>query len=79
MPVNVVSGGRITAVQWSPRARRLPENIFTSLVYRVSFPYPANWRQVSEERYEGADGFQVSAISSSDPITGYATPKLSIH
>ncbi|MGC6588737.1 hypothetical protein ACPV3A_27805 [Paenibacillus sp. Dod16] len=70
MPVNVVSGGRITAVQWSPRARRLPENIFTSLVYRVSFPYPANWRQVSEERYEGADGFfQVSAISSSDPIT----------
>lgn len=70
MPVNVVSGGRITAVQWSPRARRLLENIFTSLVYRVSFPYPANWRQVSEERYEGADGFfQVSAISSSGPIT----------
>lgn len=70
MPVNVVSGGRITAVQWSPRARRLTENIFTSLVYRVSFPYPANWRQVSEERYEGTDGFfQVSAISSSDPIT----------
>ena len=70
MPVNVVSGGRITAVQWSPRARRLPENIFTSLVYRVSFPYPANWRQVSEERYEGPTVFQVSAISSSDPITG---------
>ncbi len=70
MPANVVSGGRITAVQWSPRARRLLENIFTSLVYRVSFPYPANWRQVSEERYEGADGFfQVSAISSSGPIT----------
>ncbi|WP_339273210.1 hypothetical protein NYE54_16245 [Paenibacillus sp. FSL K6-1330] len=70
VPVNVVSGGRITALQWSPRARRISENIFTSFVYRVSFPYPANWRRVSEERYEGADGFfQVSAISSGEGIT----------
>ncbi|WP_410768803.1 hypothetical protein [Fontibacillus sp. BL9] len=69
MPVNVLSGGRITALQWSPRVGRVPESIFTSFVYRVSFPYPANWLRVSEERYEGADGFfQVSAISAGDRI-----------
>ncbi|MNO33862.1 translocation protein TolB [compost metagenome] len=69
MPVHVLSGGRITALRWSPRVRRVPENIFTSFVYRVSFPYPANWRQVSGERYEGAGGFfQISAISAGDRI-----------
>ena len=49
MPMNVVSGGRITALQWSPRGRKVPKSMFTSHVYRVSFPYPANWRPVSEE------------------------------
>ncbi|SDM14765.1 TolB protein [Paenibacillus jilunlii] len=69
VPVNVLSGGRITALQWSPRVRRIPENIYTSFVYRVSFPYPAYWRRVSEERYEGAGGFfQVSAISAGGRI-----------
>ncbi|WP_433940199.1 hypothetical protein [Paenibacillus lautus] len=69
MPMNVVGGGRITALQWSPGGRKVPKSMFTSLVYRVSFPYPANWRPVSEERYEGFDGFfQVSAISSGDRI-----------
>ncbi|WP_310829140.1 hypothetical protein [Paenibacillus pedocola] len=69
MPVNVLSGGRITALQWSPRVRRLPENIYTNSVYRVSFPYPAYWHRVSEERYEGPDGFfQVSAISAGNRI-----------
>ncbi len=56
VPVNVLSGGRITAMQWSPRVKRVPESIYTSFVYRVSFPYPADWRRVSEERYEGAGG-----------------------
>lgn len=69
IPENVLSGGRITALQWSPRVRRVPDNIYTSFVYRVSFPYPANWRRVSEERYEGPGGFfQVSAISAGDLI-----------
>lgn len=68
-PVNVLGGGRITALQWSPSVRRIPENSYTSFVYRVSFPYPANWRRISEERYEGPDGFfQVSAISAGDRI-----------
>ncbi|MCR2806666.1 hypothetical protein NQZ67_22540 [Paenibacillus sp. SCIV0701] len=67
--VNVLSGGRITALQWSPRIRRTPESIYTNSVYRVSFPYPSAWRQVSEDRYEGIDGFfQVSAISSDDRL-----------
>lgn len=69
MPMNVLSGVRITALQWSPRIGRVPENIYTSTVYRVSFPYPADWRYVREERYEGPDGFfQVSAISAGDRI-----------
>ncbi|CAN7495624.1 hypothetical protein LJR153_003443 [Paenibacillus sp. LjRoot153] len=69
MPVNVLSGGRITALQWSPPVRRVPENIYTSFVYRVSFPYPVNWLRVSEERYDGPSGFfQVSAISAGDRV-----------
>lgn len=70
MPMNVLSGGRITALQWSPPVRIIPENIYTNSVYRVSFPYPAYWHRVSEERYEGPDGFfQVSAISAGNQIS----------
>jgi len=69
MQANLLSGDRITALQSSPRIRRVPENIFIIFVYRVSFPYPAYWRRISEERYEGPDGFfQVSAISAGDRI-----------
>jgi len=39
-------------------------NRYTSQKYNVSFLYPLNWRRVSEDRYEGIDGFfQVTAIS----------------
>jgi TolB protein len=67
----IVEGGRINALQWSPRIVEDPYRykIYTNLVYHVSFPYPADWRKVTEERYEGADGFfQISAISSEDRI-----------
>jgi TolB protein len=66
----IVEGGRITALQWSPPIFAAPgHNIYTNPIYHVSFPYPANWRKVTEERYEGADGFfQISAISSEDRI-----------
>lgn len=68
-PVNVINDGRIAALQWSPCVKRYPENRYTSFVYRVTFLYPANWRWVREERYEGADGFfQVSAIAGGDQI-----------
>ncbi|MEK5025832.1 hypothetical protein [Paenibacillus sp. FSL M7-1046] len=68
MPVNVLSGSHITALQWSPRIR-VPKSIYTNSVYRVSFPYPSDWRPVSEVRYEGPGGFfQVSAISAGNQI-----------
>ncbi|WP_419874166.1 hypothetical protein [Candidatus Pristimantibacillus sp. PTI5] len=68
-PAIVLRGGRISALQWSPGVRKIPENVYTSFVYRVSFPYPASWRRVGEERYEGPSGFfQVSAISAGDRI-----------
>ncbi|MEK5057195.1 PD40 domain-containing protein [Paenibacillus sp. FSL H7-0326] len=69
-PVYLLNGGQMTALQWSPKIRRPPHYTFTSFIYMVSFPYPANWSQVSEERYEGPDGFfQVSAISGSEDIS----------
>ncbi|MFD1775401.1 LysM peptidoglycan-binding domain-containing protein [Paenibacillus rhizophilus] len=70
-PIRVVSGiGAITSVQWSYAA--VPADNYTqfrSAEYRVSFPYPAAWRAVSETRHEGADGFfQVSALASDLPF-----------
>ncbi|CAM3990878.1 peptidase M56 [Paenibacillus alkaliterrae] len=63
-----IAGGRITALQWSV-IKTPPYKIYTYPLYRVSFPYPANWRKVTEERYEGTDGFfQISAISSEGQI-----------
>ncbi|QYR23966.1 hypothetical protein KZ483_07540 [Paenibacillus sp. sptzw28] len=66
----IIEGGRITAIQWSPSSFVNPRfNVYINSVYRVSFPYPAHWNRVTEERYEGMDGFfQISAISSGDPI-----------
>ncbi|AJY74135.1 PD40 domain-containing protein [Paenibacillus beijingensis] len=69
-PFKIVEGGRIAALQWSPPAAALPQtDRYINRQYRVSFPYPASWRKVTEERYEGADGFfQISAISSEKGI-----------
>lgn len=66
VPFKIVEGGRISALQWSPSVFTIPRfESYTNPVYHVSFPYPANWRKVSEDRYEGTDGFfQISAISS---------------
>jgi TolB protein len=42
---------------------------FTNPVYKVQFQYPAHWQRVTDERYEGPDGFfQISAIFSTDSI-----------
>ncbi|WP_223067502.1 hypothetical protein [Paenibacillus caui] len=70
VPFKIVEGGRISALQWSPSVFAFPRfNLFASPTYRVSFFYPAGWRKVTEERYEGPDGFfQISAISSEDPL-----------
>lgn len=69
-PFRIVQGGRITALQWTPPPTALPPvAIYTNPQYRVSFPYPATWQKVTEERYEGPGGFfQISAISSESDI-----------
>jgi len=66
VPFKIVEGGHISALQWSPPLAATPRfAIFTSPIYHVSFPYPADWRKITEERYEGTDGFfQIGAISS---------------
>ncbi|MEW9668319.1 hypothetical protein [Ammoniphilus sp. 3BR4] len=70
VPVKIVEGGRISALQWSPSNFAIPRfAIYSNPVYHVTFLYPANWRKVTEERYEGTNGFfQISAISSESPI-----------
>lgn len=70
VPQKIVEGGRIAALQWSPFFFAMPfYNLYTNPVYRVCFPHPSNWRKVTEERYEGTDGFfQISAISTEDRL-----------
>lgn len=70
-PIRVVSvAGAITAVQWSHGA--VPTEVYTqfsSSTYQVSFPYPVDWRPVSETRFEGASGFVgISALASDLPF-----------
>ncbi|MDQ6418928.1 hypothetical protein RB620_05685 [Paenibacillus sp. LHD-117] len=69
-PVKIIEGGRITALQWSSPVRmEHPLKMYSNALYRIRFLYPAHWQQVSEERYEGADGFfQISAISSENRL-----------
>ncbi|UNK16200.1 hypothetical protein MNQ98_16880 [Paenibacillus sp. N3/727] len=65
-PIKVVEARWITALNWSPPIHDAhPKRLYLNHEYKVSFFYPANWRKVTEERYEGIDGFfQISAISS---------------
>ncbi len=68
VPIRLISGGNITALQWSPQSS--PTKMFVSETYLVAFSYPGHWVRVLEERYEGRDGFfQVSAISSDSPLS----------
>jgi len=66
LPIKVIDGARITSLQWSPL---LVKNTFTNTEFRVRFNYPSQWRKVTDERYEGADGFfQIAAIYSEENI-----------
>ena len=69
-PMKVIEAGRITALRWSPRAHDVhPYALYLNPDYKVSFYYPVNWQKVTEERFEGSDGFfQISAISSEEGI-----------
>lgn len=69
VPIKIVEGGQISALQWSPVPISSLRKTFTNTMYNIQFEYPANWSKVSEERYEGPDGFfQIAAISSEEPI-----------
>lgn len=65
-----VSAGAIYSFRWSRGAVPVqPVAVYRSQTYRVSFPYPADWRRVSETRYEGSDGFfEISALASDLPF-----------
>lgn len=69
VPIQLVIDSDITALAWSKTS--MSTATFSSLVYKVQFQYPANWRRVTDgrERYEGTNGFfQVGAISSQGTI-----------
>ncbi|TQR21401.1 LysM peptidoglycan-binding domain-containing protein [Psychrobacillus vulpis] len=69
VPVRLLEGSFITSLQWSPMPIPPRKKTYTSLVYKVQFQYPAHWEKVTNERFEGPDGFfQVSAISSEETI-----------
>lgn len=69
-PVRLMEGVRITALEWSPSpVVDVLVKTYTSTVYKVRFRYPAHWQKITDERYEGADGFfQISAIAANQTI-----------
>ncbi|XKG66963.1 LysM peptidoglycan-binding domain-containing protein [Mesobacillus maritimus] len=68
VPIRLVAGGTITALEWSP-APSANLNRYTNPIFKVSFQYPAHWVRITDERYEGSDGFfQIGAIASGDNI-----------
>jgi TolB protein len=69
VPIQLVEGGAITALQWSPLPITSLKKIYSNSVYKVRFHYPSHWQRVNDERYEGEDGFfQITAIASDQPI-----------
>jgi TolB protein len=69
VPIQLVEGGAITALQWSPLPITSLKKIYSNSVYKVRFHYPSHWQRVNDERYEGEDGFfQITAIASDQQI-----------
>lgn len=69
-PVQLTKGFTIMSLQWSPtELMDLGKKEYTNAEFDVNFQYPSGWERVSDERYEGSDGFfQISAIWGSDNI-----------
>jgi TolB protein len=68
-PIQLIKGGLIASLKWSPMALSSLRKTFSNSVYHVHFQYPAQWKRVTDTRYEGPDGFfQLSAISSAETI-----------
>jgi TolB protein len=69
VPIRLREVAFITSLQWSPSAIVPMKKTYTNTVYNVQFQYPSNWERMTDERYEGLDGFfQVSAISTDETI-----------
>ncbi|MFJ5761995.1 LysM peptidoglycan-binding domain-containing protein [Neobacillus sp. NPDC093182] len=69
VPIQLVEGGSITALQWSPLPITFLKKTYSNSVYKARFQYPSHWQRVNDERYEGEDGFfQIAAIASDQPI-----------
>lgn len=69
VPIQLVEGGSITALQWSPLPITFLKKTYSNSVYKVRFQYPSHWKRVNDERYEGEDGFfQIAAIASDQSI-----------
>jgi TolB protein len=69
VPIQLVEGGSITALEWSPLPVTSLKKTYSNSVYKVRFQYPSHWQRVNDERYEGEDGFfQISAIASDQSI-----------
>jgi TolB protein len=69
VPIQLVEGGAITALQWSPLPITSLIKTYSNTVYKVRFQYPSHWQRVNDERYEGEDGFfQIAAIASDQSI-----------
>lgn len=69
VPIRLVEGGTITALQWSPLAVSISEKIYSNSDFHIQFHYPSHWTKVEDERYVGPDGFfQISALASNEDI-----------
>ena len=69
VPIRLIEGAFITSLKWSPMPISPANKTFSSPIYNVQFQYPSHWDRVTDERYEGTDGFfQLSAISTEESI-----------
>jgi TolB protein len=69
VPIRLIDGVFITALQWSQKPITPSKKTYTNSNFNVQFQYPGDWQRVTDERYEGPDGFfQLAAISSEEPI-----------
>lgn len=67
IPIKLTESGNIVSLDWAPVSNI--KKTFTSDVFQIQLQYPSHWQQVTENRFEGFDGFfQVSAIQSEESL-----------
>jgi TolB protein len=68
-PIQLLAGGFITALGWSPKPVSPVRKTYTNTAFKIQLQYPGHWQKVTEERYEGQDGFfQISAVFSEESM-----------